>query len=222
MVNQSTECSYPGIPCVTGTALYTKNTPASDADEEGLYYDRLAIISEHLIKHHGSFDHKKSLGSVKNFLNAEFDPNTRVYATYLSNAAKQDLARVFDDCTDYACPVVSELPGVVVPGTDASRAVITMDGQDLLGQPHVRIYAKKNSQYLQLDGDLKIPFEKLTQGVLKPCMAVESKSYQDDSGSHLNTESALYCASKALRESPEIQTLARERANELIQNFALE
>lgn len=214
-VNQSKECSYPEIPCMTGTPLYSKTYTLKNheeySDAEG--YDRMAIVSEALVKKKGSKVHCKSLTMLQDYLMNRYTPQYTVLNEYETELT--DMARVFDDCTDYACPAAMALPVLEsdYPGMQEVRALMTMDGQDLIGEPRVRVYARKGTQYVQLDGTLDIKFSDL----IKPCESLQTHAYENEEAS----KALLQCVDDIVRTDEGLHTLAKQKVQELTKTFAL-
>lgn len=215
-VNIDRQCSYPNIHCLRGNVLYMKNEALSENDYN-TPGNRMWVISETLVNKDGTKEHKKGLKKLQQFLNGTYQPKIKPIASFHDPDPLDDIARVFDDCTDYACPGLFEIKGLQYPGADEVRAFVTMDGQNTYGAPNVRVYARKADNYIQLDGAPKLTYTEYMPSMLKPCQAIIDKPYSEK-----REIKVFNCAVKAYQESPELQKKALDKAQELIETFSIE
>jgi hypothetical protein len=169
---------------------------------------RMSIVSRYELLKHGTKEHKVSYKAVENYLKQPAPNNT---AAIKDNA--DQLARVFDHCLDYGCSSAFPITNINYPATDAVKAQVTMDGQDVCGGPTVRVWAKKEEAIIQLSASLE---DYNFDPMYKAC---------DVEGAHGNSEQSFEtvqaCCNKFVAQDKALIQEAEEKAQELVKTFAI-
>lgn len=175
--NDVLECAYPGTNCQKGVVTYSFKEEG-DIEFENynnhLFYEN----TRQKIMKYGFKEHKVALKLVDAILN---DKTTLPVGSDKIYTAMD----LFNDCLDYACPVIAPLNNISIPNVDVAKIFVTMDGQDTLGNVVVRILGRKNTQYILMtarvsDSNLDMAVQKCTDSHSnESCFTIKSEKAQD-------------------------------------------
>lgn len=182
------QCSYPQVKCQKNIVTYTKE------NKDG-HTDIIRINTKSMVEKFGTPEHKKAMEAFKPLVNK----GVKVYNFTQSPV----VARLFDDCLDYGCPIIMDLGPINYPGVDKARAVCTMDTQSYIGDLTVRIFGYKKNNFVQISGDSGVNPDKYS----KVCTAYY--------GNNLTK-----CFISKVRSDSMMKIQLRNKADELMRIFA--
>lgn len=111
-------------------------------------------------------------------------------------------------CGGHSYLYIREIEGVTYPGTDTSRAMMVYTTQEPLGDVSVVIFAKKGDDVIQLSKFIK---DKSLYAMLESACKINPDDY----------EKSEECYRNKLLNDGNVYTTARDQANELISQYAL-
>lgn len=154
-----------------------------------------------------SFNKQKVIEAQKNW-NAILQFITKGQSPLQDTTDLSSFTSLFNQMGGYSI-LVSTFKGVNFAGVDASRAILTKEGNGLGGDAVVRIYAKKGDSIITLQSTL-------CSADSEPCKSLQKACTTDII--YLDED----CYSKKLNTDTKVQKAAKAAAQKLVKEFALQ